>query len=88
MIMGEHSSAANRTSARPAPTGGRIVRISTALGTFVVEIVNDLGSVADPLTADVERGVVECLRAHRHLAREMDTLEIQRGDLDYEVVDL
>jgi hypothetical protein len=68
--------------------GGRVVRITTALGTFVVEVVNDLGPIADALTADVERCVVECLRAHRHLTREMAEVELQRGDLDYELLDL
>lgn len=68
--------------------GGTIVRIATALGTFTVDIVNDMGPIADGLTADVERSVIECLRAHRNLARETTVAEIQRGQLDYRVVDL
>jgi len=68
--------------------GGKVVRIATALGTFSVEIVNDMGPVADPLTADVERSVINCLRAHRHLARETAVVEIQRGELDYRVLEL
>jgi hypothetical protein len=47
-----------------------------------------MGPVADTLTADVERSVIECLRAHRHLARETAVAEIQRGELDYRVLDL
>jgi hypothetical protein len=69
-------------------SGGRVVRIATALGTFSVEIVNDMGPIADALTAAVELSVVECLRAQRHLASEMATVEIQRGLLDYQVVEL
>src|SRR3954468_7326525 len=68
--------------------GGQIVRIATALGTFTVEIVNELGPAADPLTADVERSVLDCLRAHRHLVRETAVAEIQRGQLDSRTVEL
>jgi hypothetical protein len=68
--------------------GGRIVRIGTALGTFMVEIVNDLGPVADPLTSDVERSVIACLRAHRHIVSEMTTIDVQRGELDFETFEL
>jgi hypothetical protein len=68
--------------------GGKVVRIATALGTFTVEIVNDMGPVADALTADVERSVVKCLRAHRHLTKETAVAEVQRGDLDCRVIEL
>jgi hypothetical protein len=93
MIMEGSSPEANGPVDRALPVGsrqegGRIVRIATALGTYVVEIVNDLGPIADPLTAEVERAVIECLRVHRHLAGEMVTVEIQRGSLDYRVLDL
>ncbi|HEY7119899.1 MAG TPA: hypothetical protein VH475_25140 [Tepidisphaeraceae bacterium] len=63
---------------------GHIVRIGTALGTFVVEIINDFGPIADPLTADIERSVIACLRAHRKLGDELATVDIQRGELDFE----
>jgi hypothetical protein len=90
--MDEQTSAGNGLTAHDSAggkhKGGRVVRITTALGTFVVEIVNEVGSIADPLTVEVELAVVECLRAHRHVAREMAVVEIQRGDLDYQVIDL
>src|SRR4051794_11406349 len=54
--------------------GGRVVRISTALGTFVVIIVNDLGPAADALTREVEQDALSRLHAHRSLAAEMNTV--------------
>jgi hypothetical protein len=63
------------------------VRISTALGTFVVIVVNDLGPAADALTNEIERDVLGRLRAHRSLAPEMNTVEVQRGDLATEVIE-
>ena len=76
------------SSAAGTHHGARVVRIATALGALGVEIVNDVGPVADPLVADLERAVVECLRNHRHLVREMASVEVQRGNLDYQVIDL
>jgi len=67
---------------------GRVVRIGTALGSFLVEIVNDVGPAADPLTAAVERCVIECLRVHKHVVPEMEVVDLQRGDLDYEAFEL
>jgi hypothetical protein len=60
------------------------VRISTALGTYAVEILNDFGPIADGLTAAIERAVLAQLHAHRHLAEELATVEIQRAEFDYE----
>lgn len=76
------------SAAAGAHLGARVIRIATALGAFGVEIVNDVGPVADPLVADLERAVVACLRTHRHLMAEMASVEVQRGDLDYQVIDL
>jgi hypothetical protein len=67
---------------------GRIVRIGTALGSFLVVIVNDLGPAADPLAGEIERDVIDRLRAHRHIAEEMAIVDLQRGDLDYELIHL
>jgi hypothetical protein len=74
--------------ARSKHDGGSVVRISTALGTFTVEIVNEMGPIADALTADVERATIACLRAHRHLARETAVAEVLRGELEYRGIEL
>jgi hypothetical protein len=63
---------------------GSIVRVSTALGSFVIEIINDVGPIADALAAEIESAVLERLRAHRHVAAEMGTVDIQRAEFDYE----
>jgi len=67
---------------------GRIVRIGTALGSFLVVIVNDLGPAADSLSGEIERYVIDRLRAHRHIAEEMAVVDLQRGELDYELIHL
>jgi hypothetical protein len=67
---------------------GRVVRIGTALGTFVVEIVNELGLVADELADEIEQCVLDRIKAHRDLVAEMSTVEVQRGELDYRLLDL
>ena len=68
------------------PERGRIVRISTALGTYVVEVVNDLGPAADVLTREIEEDVLRRLRAHRSITDEMNSVEVQRGELEAEVI--
>jgi hypothetical protein len=64
---------------------GKIVRVATALGTFVVEILNDLGPLADGLSAEIEQAVVDRIKSHQHISAEMNTVEIQRADLEYEI---
>jgi len=64
---------------------GSIVRVSTALGSFAVEILNDFGPIADALAAEIEAAVLGRLRAYRHLGDEMATIDIQRAEFDYEV---
>ena len=64
------------------------MRISTALGTYVVEIINDLGPAADPLTGDLEQCVIACLRAHVKIGPEMRDVDVQRGDLELETLRL
>ena len=72
--------------ADPSPyKSGRIVRVTTALGTFVVEILNDLGPLANGLSDEIELAVVDKIKSHQHISAEMNTVEIQRGDLDYEI---
>ena len=68
--------------------GGRVVRIATALGAFGVEIVNDVGVMADPLATEIELAVIECLRRHHQLMPEMASAEVQRGELDYQLIEL
>jgi hypothetical protein len=90
--MIQHSSAGDGLTDAGHDAGprksGRIVRIGTALGSYLVVIVNDLGPVADCLTREIEREVIERLRAHRDIAPEMATVDVQRGELDYESHDL
>jgi hypothetical protein len=90
--MVKHTSAGNGLSETGNDPGrcksGRVVRIGTALGSYLVVIVNDLGPVADGLTREIEGGVLDRLRAHRHIAPEMATVDLQRGELDYESIDL
>jgi len=70
-----------------AAPGARIIRISTALGTFAVIVVNDLGPAADALTGEIEQDALRRLHAHRSLAPEMSTVEVQRGDMATEVIE-
>lgn len=63
---------------------GTMIRISTALGSFVVEIRNDLGPVADDLAAEIEQGVLHSLRTHQRVAGELRTIDIQRAEFAYE----
>jgi hypothetical protein len=67
---------------------GHIVRIATALGSFLVIIVNDLGPAADGLAREIESEVIGKLRAHRDLVEEMSTVDVQRGDLDLSSIQL
>lgn len=64
---------------------GSMVRVTTALGSFAVEILNDFGPLADALAAEIEAAVLGRLRAYRHLGEEMATIDIQRAEFDYEV---
>jgi hypothetical protein len=67
---------------------GTMVRIGTALGSFVVEIRNDLGPVADPLAREIEEAVLYNLRNHQRVAGELRTVDIQRATFEYEVREL
>jgi hypothetical protein len=69
------------------PRGARIIRISTALGTFAVIVVNDLGPAADALTREIEQDALHRLHAHRSLVPEMSSVEVQRGDMEIEVIE-
>ena len=89
--MNQNASAGNgRPDAHDAGPhkSGRIVRIGTALGSYLVVIINDLGPAADCLTGEIEGDVIDRLRAHRHIAPEIATVDVQRGELDYESIDL
>jgi hypothetical protein len=67
---------------------GSMVRVSTALGSFAIEILNDFGPLANALAAEIEAAVLGRLRAYRHLGEEMATIDIQRAEFDYEVHDV
>ena len=87
--MKDDFSSSNRLPDTPESGGeknGMIVRIATALGSFLVVIVNDLGTVAGPLAEEIEIGVIESLRKHRHIVAEMATIDVQRGELDFESI--
>lgn len=76
-----------KESGNGASHEGRIVRISTGLGTIVVVIVNDLGSLADPLIREIEADVLARMRAHRQIVPETNTVEVQHGDLQTRVIE-
>jgi hypothetical protein len=67
---------------------GTMVRIGTALGSFVIEIRNDLGPVADDLAHEIEAAVLDNLRTHQRVAGELRTVDIQRATFEYETRDL
>jgi hypothetical protein len=67
---------------------GTMIRIGTALGSFVVEIRNDLGPVADLLAREIEDAVLFHIKTHQRLAGECRTVDIQRATFDYEVREL
>jgi hypothetical protein len=82
--MQDQSSSGN---GRGAPETGHVVRISTALGTYVVVILNELGPAADDMTREIEQDVLRRLRCHRGITPEMNTVEVQRGELAAEVIE-
>ena len=73
--MIQHSSAGDGLTDAGHDAGprksGRIVRIGTALGSYLVVIVNDLGPAADCLTREIKREVIDRLRAQRYTAAAM-----------------
>jgi hypothetical protein len=70
-----------------ADKSGTLVRIGTALGSFVVEIRNDVGPIAGVLADEIEQAVLALLSEYRHLIDEMASVEIERATFDYEIRD-
>jgi hypothetical protein len=83
--MQEHSSSSG--NGRGTHEAGNVVRISTALGTYVVVVINELGRAADGMTREIEQDVLRRMRSHREITQEMNTVEVQRGELATEVIE-